>query len=270
MAALALMAVDRRYGHLNDFRIAVANLVDPIEHAAQLPGKFVETAGDYTRRQDALLSENEALRDQNLYLRVRLQQLQALENENNRLRTLLDSPRKPGQRVLVSNIIGANSDRFQQSVRIDKGLRHGVYEGQTAVDAYGVLGQVTSVETNSAEVLLISDVNHELPAQILRTGQRAVAAGSGDNSALRLRYLPLDADVQIGDVVTTSGLGGRFPADIPVGTVTSVQTAPGQQFLQVKISPDAKLNRTRDVVLVWPEVPVQGEVAASDPTTATQ
>jgi rod shape-determining protein MreC len=113
------------------------------------------------------------------------------------------------------------------------------------------MGQVTSVTPYTSTVLMITDARHSLPIQILRTGQRAIAVGTGDINRLHIPHLPNNTDIQVGDLLVTSGLGGRFPPGYPVATVTEAQRVEGKAFIDIVATPNAQLNHTREVLLVW-------------------
>ena len=134
---------------------------------------------------------------------------------------------------------------------LNKGRRDGVFSGQSLVDSQGVMGQVVSVGPFSSTALLITDPSHALPVQVHRTGLRAVATGTGAADAVVLSHIPNNADLRVGDLLVTSGLGGRFPQGYPVGRVTRVQRDSGQPFAQVDVTPSARLERNREVLLIW-------------------
>jgi rod shape-determining protein MreC len=136
-------------------------------------------------------------------------------------------------------------------VLVDKGASQGVFVGQAVLDSGGVFGQVARVEQYTSEVILISDPAHAIPVQINRTGLRTVAVGTGDTSRLKLPYLPTSADVQVGDLLVTSGLGGGFPVGYPVGTVARVRRDPAQSLADVDVRPAAALDRSRELMFVW-------------------
>jgi len=213
------------------------------------------------RDRATLRAENEALRESELDTRARLQQLAALEAENARLRALLDSSAKVADRVLVSEIMSVDLDRFHHRILIDKGTHHGAFRGQALLSADGIVGQITRAEPFTSEAILISDPSHALPVEINRNGLRAIAVGSGDLTRLSLPFLPNNADVEVGDLLVSSGLGGAFPAGYPVAVVRSIERDPGEPFANVSAEPTAALNRTREVLLVWsgkPPEPDQG------------
>jgi rod shape-determining protein MreC len=138
---------------------------------------------------------------------------------------------------------------------VNKGSKAGIYVGQPVIDANGLFGQVVEVGLYSCRVLLITDSTHALPVQVNRNGVRSVAEGIGLMHELELRHVAATTDIVEGDVLVSSGLGGRFPSGYPVATVTSVVHNPGQSFSTVKAMPLAQLNRSRHVLLVFKRIP---------------
>jgi rod shape-determining protein MreC len=180
-----------------------------------------------------------------------LQQLAALEAENARLRALMVSPARLANRVQVAEILAVDLDPYRHRIAINRGEQAGVYVGQALLDADGIVGQVVRVNPLGAEAILISDPSHATPVELNRNGLRTVALGMGDVTRMDLPFLPNSADIRIGDLLTSSGLGDAFPAGYPVARVTRVERRPGESFARVEAEPTAALNRTRQVLLVW-------------------
>jgi rod shape-determining protein MreC len=143
-------------------------------------------------------------------------------------------------------------DPYSRRIVLNKGTRDGVEQGQSLIDANGIMGQVVHAGTFSSSALLITDPSHALPVQLERSGLRAVALGTGPENLLRLSHVPNSSDVRIGDTLVTSGLGGRFPSGYPVGTVVDVERDSGRPFATIMVEPVAELERNREVLLVWP------------------
>jgi len=259
VASVALMVLDHRNGHLEEIRNALSVLVYPVRVAVDFPFSATRWAEGNLRDRATLLAENEALRETQLDSRAQLQRLAALEAENARLRALLDSSAKVADRVLVSEIMSVDLDRFHHRILIDKGTHHGAFRGQALLSADGIVGQITRAEPFTSEAILISDPSHALPVEVNRNGLRAIAVGSGDLTRLSLPFLPNNADVEVGDLLVSSGLGGAFPAGYPVGIVRSIERDPGEPFATVTVEPAAALNRTREVLLVWSGKPPESD-----------
>ena len=217
--SLVLLVADHRFHHLQQLRGTLAFLTYPLHYLADLPFTASSWLGETTSSREILMQQNRELRDANLHLRAELQKYESLQAENLRLRDLLDSSFKIGDRVLVAELSSVDLDPYKQQVIVNKGSASGVHEGQPVLDAHAVMGQVINVTPLSSTVLLITDTSHALPVQVLRNGLRTIAVGTGRISELKLPYLPTSSDIVEGDLLVTSGLGGKFPPGYPVATV---------------------------------------------------
>jgi rod shape-determining protein MreC len=245
------MVMDHRYNHLEALRSTLSVLLYPVQYLASLPVLLSESASDALISRGKLEEQRDQLHEENVLLRARLQKFESLEAENMRLRGLLDSSFKVGDRVLIAELIAVEQDPFRQEVLINKGSTSGLFEGQPVLDANAVVGQVTHINPFSANVLLITDAAHALPVQVNRNGLRTIALGTGLINRLELPHLPNNADIQVGDLLVTSGLGGVFPPGYPVAEVIEVKRMPGQPFSSVIAQTTAHLDRIREVLLVW-------------------
>ncbi|RDH86681.1 MAG: rod shape-determining protein MreC [endosymbiont of Escarpia spicata] len=270
--SIVLMVLDHRQNHLETLRSALAVALYPIQYLATLPASLVEEMGDAFSTRGQIQTDRERLSRENLELRGRLLKFEALEAENMRLRGLLDSTFKIGERVLIAELIAVEQNPFSQQVIIDKGDASGTFSGQPVVDAHAVVGQVIHTDPITSTVLLITDARHALPVQVNRNGLRTIALGTGLINELELPHLPNNADIRPGDLLVTSGLGGRFPPGYPVAEVTDVRHEPGQHFATVSARPTAHLDRIREVLLVWtlnPDDLLQEAVASPESTAET-
>jgi len=198
----------------------------------------------------------------------KLQRYEALESETLRLRALRTNTSEVAGQFVIGDIMDVDLDAFRERVLVDKGAHDGIFVGQAVLDAGGVFGQVARVEQLTSEVILVSDPAHAIPVQINRNGLRTIAVGTGDTSHLKLPYLPTSADVVVGDLVVTSGLGGGFPAGYPVGTVAAVKKDAAQSLADVDLRPAAALDRSRELMLVWlkPSAVLAPATATTPPT----
>ncbi len=247
------MTMDHRQHHLDSIRNGLSLVVYPLRYVVNLPAAIGTWASESLSTRNSLLEENRQLRERQLLQELRLQKLFALETENARLRELLNSTSKVGEHVLISELLAVDQDPFQRRVVLNKGSKDGVFEGQPLLDAYGIMGQVIEVDELTSIGLLITDPSHAIPVQVNRNGQRAIALGIGEADRLEIPHIPNNADVQVGDLLVTSGLGQRFPPGYPVATITEIEKDPTQPFARVMAEPAAHLERSREVLLVWKE-----------------
>ncbi len=251
--AVILIAIDHREGHLDRLRGSLTLVTYPIQLVVDLPASALERAGETMADRDLLLEEIRELREIRLEQSARLQRLESLEAENRRLRDLLDSAERVGERVLAAELLRVDLDPFHHRVLINKGSRDGLFAGQPLLDAEGIMGQVTQVGPFGAEAVLITDPGSATPVELVRSGLRTIALGTGDLTRLELPYLPNTADIEEGDLLVTSGLGMRYPRGYPVGRVTRVERRPGETFAAIEAEPSAALDRSREILLVWRE-----------------
>jgi rod shape-determining protein MreC len=249
--AFALIAADIRFNKMAATRATLSAVVFPFYWVADLPSRLGNWSKENLVSRSTLLNDNARLTAGTLLLEARIQQMAALRAENVRLRALLNSSAVVQDDVLVAELIGISPDPARHLVILNKGSADDVYKGQPLIDAQGLMGQVVEVATNSARVLLITDATHAIPVQVNRNGIRAIAEGVGRLDSLELRHVASTEDIEVGDLLVSSGLGGRFPVGYPVAIVTEVLRDPGQAFARVKAMPSAALNRSRHVLLVF-------------------
>lgn len=249
------MTLDHRQQTLEGIRGGLSLVVYPMQYLVNLPFAAAEWAGESLTTHNTLLTQNRALRDKQLKQEFRLQKLAALEAENERLRGLLQSASRSWERVLIAELLSVDSDPFKHQVLLNKGSGDGVFVGHPLLDAHGVMGQVIHTSPINSTAMLITDPSHATPVQVNRNGLRSLAVGTGEENSLEIPHLPNNADIEVGDLLVTSGLGLRFPAGYPVARVESIQRDPGQPFARIRATPLARLDRTREVLLVWPELP---------------
>jgi rod shape-determining protein MreC len=247
-----VMFVDHNQGHLKIIRSALSTFVYPLQYIVNLPVEAAEWVSVSLVTHNNLLEENDRLKSDHLLLNSKLQRYEILESENRRLRNLLESSFHLNDRVLVAELVAVELQSFRRQIVINKGQREGAYDGQPIVDAAGIMGQVIHVGPFSSTVLLITDPNHALPVQVNRNGLRAIAVGTGQRNKLLLENLTNNADIRVGDLIISSGLGQRFPSGYPVGQIEKVIRDPGEVFAKVLIKPSALLSQSREVLMVWP------------------
>lgn len=245
-----MMAADHRGDLSPRLRATLSAAAEPLWLLAALPSSTARWASTTLSRQGELAGQNVALRRELQLRDAQLARLDAVARENLRLRELLGGTADFQLAVQMAGIVDVDLDPWRQRVRLDRGSADGVEAGQAMIDAGGMLGQVVEVSEHGATALLLTDASHSVPVQVVRTGLRLVALGTGRIDRLRVPNIPQSADVRAGDLLVTSGIGGRFPAGFAVGTVNAVEPDDSRLFLEARALPAARLDRGREVLLV--------------------
>lgn len=251
--SIVLMTMDHRYDQLEKLRAGITVVLSPVQYLVHLPIRGVNWLGETFATHQSLLEENARLNEEWIQLRAQLLKYSALEAENMRLRELLDSSIKINDRVLIAEVLRVETDPLKRQIVINKGSRQQAFIGQTVIDAQGVVGQIIHVSPLTSTVMLITNPDHAIPVQVARNGIRSIAVGSQQDYRLELPYLATNSDVKNGDLLITSGLGGRFPYGYPVAEVYRVEQDDVATFSNAYARPTARLDRHREVLMVWPE-----------------
>lgn len=253
VASFTLIIFDSKFDSFVNIRLYLNSAVSPLIYAADIPSEMIKgVSKSVITRQDLQTRVKE--QEEQLFLQqTQLLEFAHLKKENQRLRALLNSPVHADNRKLVAEIMTVNSDPFSLQVVVNKGALDGVYIGQAVLNEQGVVGQIVDVSATTSRILLISDVTHGIPVRVQRNDIRAIANGSGELNILSLPYVPHSTDIQVGDTLVTSGLGGVFPEGYPVATITEFTYQMGQPYAQVEAKPVVALERIRYVLLIWDE-----------------
>jgi len=271
LLSIFLLFIDARYRHLEAIRGILALPIQPLQRLATniytQPGILWDELGSYIDTQGNLAKDNAQLRQQHTVYATQLLQLQVLQTENEQLRKLFDLTQHVDFPMQMAEIVYVERDIFKRKVFIDKGSQKNVAAGQVVMDETGIIGQVTRVYPWMSEVTLITDKDHAVPIQVLRTGLRAVVFGSGDISTLSLRYMPISSDLQIGDVLVTSGIDGTYPPGLPVAKVTQIERDPAYPFARIACVPMAGVDQQRQLMIIsglhkLPEIPLEDPKAS--------
>jgi rod shape-determining protein MreC len=249
--SILLMYFDQRDNHLDTVRKAIGAAVYPVRVLVDAPVRFWSWLGDSTTSQNDMVLELDRLKSKQLLTNARLQKLNALEAENARLRAMLDARAQVRDRTRVAEIMSVDANPFSHSLVIDAGTQDGVSDGQALVDADGVVGQVIQAGLLTSQAMLISDTDHALPVEVNRNGLRTIVVGTGKIDQLQLPFVVNNADIVVGDLLVTSGLGGAFPSGYPVAIVQSVTRVPHGPYAQVSAKPSASLGQVREVLLIF-------------------
>jgi len=258
--SLLLLVLDLRYHTLEMSRQVVAIVAYPLQRLTYAPVEAFDSVAEYFSSLTTVEKENAALRRQQLDTANLLLRQEHLELENQRLRALLDMKQLQAVPSQVAEILYAARDPFARRLIVDKGTQQGIEAGQIVVDELGVIGQVTRTFPLLSEVTLITDKSQAVPVQIVRNGLRSVIFGAGAGG-LELHFLAANTDVQVGDVLVTSGLDGIYLAGLPVAKVVQVDRDTTYAFARILCQPIAGVER-HDQVLVL------GQRAALPPAPA--
>jgi len=248
--AAVLMVLDHRNGWLHRVRYATSAAIVPIYKLAAAPADWIHAAGTAFTQHGRLVDENRQLREALMLAEARLNRMHAVAQQNERLKHLLDTQQLLGMHAQLARLIDVQLGPTRDRVMLNVGADEGVHVGQTVIDSHGVMGQIIEILPHASVAMLVIDPDHALPVMATRTGLRGIAHGTGDSGRLLVPNLPLSSDVKPGDQLVTSGLGGRFPAGFPVGTVTGLERDPSGMFLQAIVKPAAELERSGEVLLL--------------------
>ncbi len=241
--SVATIFIDARFDALIILRQAIKTVLWPVERVAFLPGHISNELIDWVGSKDLIGRRLEILALENERLRTEQLKLQTLRAENAELRRLLGVRARVNERLLQAQVERLSNDPFVHRITINRGSIAGVKAEQPVISADGLVGQVIVAYPHASDVLLMTDSNHHLPVQVTRTRERAIAMGIGRMDQVELRNLPDTVDILPGDLLETSGLGGRFQSGTPVARVTEVIRAPGQPFVRVIAEPLAPMSR---------------------------
>ena len=267
--AILLMVLDARFRYAESVRQVVALAAYPIQRVAMAPVDLFHVVANYFGSTAALQEENAALKTKQLRVAPELLQLEALKEENNQLRRLLEAQERLPRKSVFAEILYAARDPFSRKVVIDKGTQNGIAAGQPVIDDVGVIGQVTRVYLLMSEVTLLSDKDQAIPLQVLRNGLRAVAYGGAEGDMLDLRFMAANADIRNGDTLVTSGIDGTYPPGLPVATVARIERDAAYAFAKITLEPIAGTDRYRQVLVLSneakPPPPAEAEQPARKP-----
>ena len=222
----------------------------PIQYLINLPNNLQKSFYANFLNREEIISQNQQLKEENLNLKSQMQQIYRLESENKRLYKLINSKPKTENTYLFADIVSTSKILNKHQILINRGSRNGIKLGSSIVNADGIVGHVIRDQIFASEVLLISDLEHAIPVEIVRTGLRSIAIGTGEFNKLRINTLPTNSNLQKDDIVITSGLGGRYPEGFPVGTITEISREVGNPFLEIEILPFANLKTINEVWVI--------------------
>jgi rod shape-determining protein MreC len=250
--ALFLMIADTRFSVTQPLRAVVATVLNPVERVLRAPINAMSSGHEYLSGLDAAIGNEQKARRELADQSARASKVEQLEKENNRLRSLLHLREALKVHAQAAEVLYDAADPYSRKVIIDRGARQGVVVASPVINEAGVLGQVTRVYPYSAEVTLLTDKEAAIPVLNVRTQARSAAFGNPNGAGLELRFMAGNADVQVGDVLATSGVDGVYPAGVPVATVTNIDRKVDAGFARISLSPLAQPDSVRHVLVLEP------------------
>jgi rod shape-determining protein MreC len=260
-----LVFFDHKMASFESVRGYLQSMVSPLQYLANTPKVAMTWVSTNITTRQQLMDENQQFRLNELKFHEQEMQLDIIKQENERLRSLLASPLRGDLKKMVAEILSVDSDPYSHQLVINRGAGDGAYEGQPVLDAFGIVGQILHVGQTTSRIILITDISHAVPVRVKRNGLRMLASGSGQIDRLNHNFVPQSADIKIGDVLVTSGLGEKYPEGYPVSTITFISNDESREFLRVYSSPIAEIDRLRYLLLLSNEKPAR--VFAPKPQT---
>ncbi len=251
--SVIIILLDHKSTQMREVRQYLNTAISPIQWLANVPGQMLDWSSRRFVAYRHLVSENERLQQQNLVMSAAVQRYQLLKSENTQLRQLLGATERQDGSRMIAELMGVDNNPFSHQIVVNRGAFDNVYQGQPVLDQNGIVGHVQYVSTNTSRVLLLADISHNIPVRVLRNNLNAVLAGSGTLNNLSLRHITHSSDIQVGDILVSSGLGKRFPEGYPVAEISRVVKNQGSAFATIEARPVADLNRLKYLVLLWPD-----------------
>ena len=262
--SIALILFDHKLDGFGTTRVYLNSLVSPLQYLANLPGQLLNASASRFVSHERLFNDNAKLTHDAMVMNAQLQRLIFLQEENDRLRSLLNSPVQDNTRKVVAELMAVDNNPYSHQIVINKGAINGVFEGQPVLDGKGIVGQIMQVSSTNSRVLLIADVTHAIPVRIARNNVRLVVSGSGSLDELLIQHVAHSSDLKIGDILLSSGLGNVFPEGYPVAAITSIIRDESRPFSQVRAKPIAQLDRLKYLLLLWSERTSENKEAAAE------
>lgn len=267
--SVLLMVADVRFGVTQPLRAALSVALYPVQWLALRPQALAEYGGSYFEARDTAQAAERELRQQLLVQAQRSGQVDQLTLENNQLRQLLALRERLTTTGVAAEVLYDAADPYTRKLIIDRGLTHGIKMGSPVMDAHGILGQVTRVLPLVSEVTLVIDREHSIPVLNTRTGARGVAYGeTGGAPLLELRFMATNADIEVGDMLSTSGVDGIYPAGVMVAKVTKVERRAETTFARILCEPVGRVQGARHVMVLEPlntQMPARPQIDKPQP-----
>ena len=251
LSALTI-AADYKYNQLTYVRSLINDtIIYPIDYVSTIPRQIVEASVEESQIKATMEDKIKTLEDENLKLKIQLQEYQSLKDENSRLRKISKASTKISEKQTLAKVINNKAHPSKKIITIDKGKKDGIFIGQNVLGLKGLIGQIIESSYLSSKVLLISDLNSNIPAQITRTGEKIIIKGKDKSDELDIPFAPINMDLKLGDVISTSGMASRFKPNIPIGKISSINNDKERKFASVTVSPYENIGNSSELILIW-------------------
>ena len=251
LSALTI-AADYKYNQLTYVRSLINDtIIYPIDYVSTIPRQIVKASVEESQIKATMEDKIKTLEDENLKLKIQLQEYQSLKDENLRLRKISKASTKISEKQTLAKVINNKAHPSKKIITIDKGKKDGVFIGQNVLGLKGLIGQIIESSYLSSKVLLISDLNSNIPAQITRTGEKIIIKGKDKSNELDVPFAPINMDLKLGDVISTSGMANRFKANIPIGKISSINNDKEKRFAEVTVSSYENIGNSSELILIW-------------------
>jgi len=271
LISMALMIVDFQIKSLDFIRNQVNFVLRPLERLVLLPVDLIVNSSDYFTTRSALEHENAAIKLRQTELSLLANQAALLSVENQNLRNLLELQKKTSFKTIPVEILFNPPNPISQRIVINRGQNQGLRLGSPIANDAGILGQVVRLFDNSAEVSLLEDRDFAVPVLVARNGLRAAVVGTGRGKHLELRYLPVASDLEVGDILLTSGVDGVYPPGFAVAVISKIERNTEQNASNVFCNPIAEVNRHLQALAIIydPQLDAKPAATSANPSSST-
>ena len=250
--SIATIIIDHKYNQADYARSFINDLiVYPLYNLSSIPRSMITSFMKEQEDIKILNSQIEDLKTENMSLKIKLQEFDSLKEENERLLAIEKKSLTSTKKQKIAKVLNNSASPTRKIAIIDKGQNDGLFKAQNVIGINGLIGQIIELNMMSSKIILINDINHNVPGNISRTGEKVIVAGSNGDNDLMIQFAPIDTDIKVGDIITTSGVAGRFKSNIPIGKVVSITKDPEKKFSAIDVKSFENLDNLSDIILIW-------------------
>ncbi len=250
--SITTIIIDHKYNQADYARSFINDIiVYPLYNLSSIPRNIITSFMKEQEDIEILNSQIKDLKAENMSLKIKLQEFDSLKEENERLLAIEKKSLTSTKKQKIAKVLNNSASPTRKIAIIDKGQNDGLFKSQNVIGVNGLIGQIVELNMMSSKIILINDINHNVPGNISRTGEKVIIAGSSGDNDLMIQFTPIDTDIKVGDIITTSGVAGRFKSNIPIGKVVSIKKDPEKKFSDIDVKAFENLNNLSDVILIW-------------------